>query len=108
MSGNTGRRQKLFNKQRGKCYWCGKQMRMGEVRDGGRAPHDLCTIDHVHPRWSPQRKPGEAAPVVGACFQCNNARSRIDNWTFGIAKKPMPNWLESWAKRNDKGAPNGR
>ena len=86
MSGsNRARRRKryaLFKMQKGLCFWCKQPMRLldlGTLRRAKKLPHDMCTIDHLEPRWHPERGRYEGAGdfrLVAACLKCNNERDR--------------------------------
>lgn len=60
----------LWQKQRGQCHYCKRCMTM-QVDNTVL----MCTVDHVVPRahggW---RDPDN---IVGACYQCNNARGTL-------------------------------
>lgn len=86
MSGNSGpknrrKRLRLYHQQGGLCFWCHKPMQLltpAECQARERnLPRNLCTLDHLEPRWHPDRgkHPG-ALRVVAACLECNNKRDR--------------------------------
>lgn len=68
--GRKGAIIKLFHKQRGKCFLCGRQMRLryGEP--------DSATIEHVLPKarqpWLNSQMP--RYNLVAACCECNNRK----------------------------------
>jgi hypothetical protein len=72
-------RARLFHLQHGLCFWCGTPMRL-LVIVGGKCkehPNDMCTIDHLEPRWHPMRgKFDGQLRKVAACYKCNNERDR--------------------------------
>ena len=73
-------RNSLFNKQKGKCYWCKRDMRKTP-----REHHDPleCTLDHLYPRGHPLRSEQRIDGMrkhVAACRRCNEARGNDLNW----------------------------
>jgi hypothetical protein len=40
-------------------------------------PPEMCTLDHLEPRWHPERGQHESdLRIVAACLKCNNGRDR--------------------------------
>ena len=73
------KRERLYREQRGKCYWCGVMMRIGEKwRPSGRAEPTptYATIEHLDSRLSGERggHSGEKRLVL-ACLKCNHNRA---------------------------------
>lgn len=65
-------REFLFQQQRGKCYWCGKQC-YHRYSATLKWMHDNFTIDHVKPKsCGGEKRKGDA---VGACEECNKMRN---------------------------------
>lgn len=73
-------RARLFNRQGGLCFWCKKPMillNLAGVSVKKKFPPEMCTIDHLEPRWHPQRGQFNGEPrLVAACLKCNNERDR--------------------------------
>jgi hypothetical protein len=76
------RREKLWVKENGKCYWCGC---LTILPDRGEhfpiAPDNLATIDHLRSRLQQSRQEpnhGVEERTVLACFQCNHLRGLLD------------------------------
>lgn len=76
--GHKSRRDTLFREQNGACYWCGRLMLICVRPTSGRAPGNMCTLDHVLDRNHPRRRvapyPGEVRRVA-ACYDCNQQRA---------------------------------
>lgn len=68
-------RAALFRRQKGRCHWCGCEMVQVAVPRRASPPRNLCTIDHLDDRFSPDRgkRFGEYRRVA-ACWECNNRR----------------------------------
>ena len=73
------KRERLFNEQDGRCYWCGRQMRLltFQPKAGQKSPDDMATLEHLDSRLSPSRGMfGHGAKrVVAACYRCNHTRA---------------------------------
>lgn len=77
---HVGRRARAFQRQGGKCHWCGCDMVLAKGPGNAKAndmPHDLCTLDHLDERGTPQRGkyPGKLR-TVAACWLCNHTRGK--------------------------------
>lgn len=69
------RYKKLWERQSGKCFWCGEQM--VEYHRPGKCPALAATIDHQNSRYSRARKnPKRKEATVLSCYRCNNDRAR--------------------------------
>lgn len=67
-------RERLFRAQRGLCYWCKQPMVLNPRKIRHQPdPPNMCTLEHLHDRFSPLRGVGEKKNVV-ACKKCNNER----------------------------------
>lgn len=91
------KRQQLFKEQGGLCHWCRETMVLIERVPGGiwiRQRPDEATIEHLDPRYSPERgkHPGEVRQVL-ACSKCNNERAARDILAMPIQTR----WEMSWA-----------
>lgn len=70
-------RRALYEKQNGKCHWCGRQMMFPNHRAMKRLKHprpaNMPTIDHVVPlsRGGDDRR----SNLVLACLACNGAHA---------------------------------
>lgn len=79
MAGNRHEfKERLFNEQNGRCYYCKRHMKLVDRRGKNRPSNknkfsdDECTLEHlIH---SYDRKPGERTVIVAACHLCNNTR----------------------------------
>lgn len=76
---NRKKRARLFELQGGICFWCKLPMRLLDTtgQNLSHQPKDMCTLDHLEPRWHPER--GTHAGnyrLVAACFKCNNTRDQ--------------------------------
>jgi len=74
------KRARLFARQGGLCYWCKQQMVLLNFAGQGKVKHrppNMCTLDHLEPRWHPLRGkfPGHRR-IVAACDKCNGERDR--------------------------------
>ena len=69
-------RDRLYDKQRGKCYWCKRPMRKRWVhRDGVPTPDDIATLEHLDSRLSPSRGMfSQEIRHAVACRACNLQR----------------------------------
>jgi 5-methylcytosine-specific restriction endonuclease McrA len=67
------RRRHLYQKQKGKCFWCGGTCL--DVRIGG-SFSDIFTVDHIVPRS--RGGSNEWGNLVGACYSCNAKRNEIE------------------------------
>jgi hypothetical protein len=73
------RRERLFHRQGGRCFWCNCQMIMRNRIGGGRLRANEVTIDHLRDRLDTTRQDpcyGEQR-LVAACYRCNNGRSKV-------------------------------
>ena len=67
-------RRRLYDKQKGLCFWCKKPMLWLVIYPGdGVHPLNLCTIDHVYSKLSPLRQTNNIK--VAACWGCNHQRA---------------------------------
>lgn len=57
------------------CHWCGIVTVLPNAAN--RMPRNMATIDHLWPRYHPNRLAGDHA-VVLACYGCNERRNRDD------------------------------
>lgn len=78
-SPNTEDRKYLFRRQRGRCFYCQRDMHI-EPQDRLHHYDRMCTVDHVIPRS--EGGPNHRSNYVGACHQCNNARGVIPHELF--------------------------
>ncbi len=73
-------RGKLFSAQNGKCHWCKTPMQRENVPaiipDAPQQPANLATFDHLWDRADIRRRQGVPSPIVLACYECNQRRSR--------------------------------
>jgi 5-methylcytosine-specific restriction endonuclease McrA len=67
------RRNNLFRKQRGICFWCG--IKCLPVTKGGEQFSDTFTVDHIVPRS--RGGADDTINTVGCCFACNGRRNEI-------------------------------
>lgn len=67
----------LFVRQEGKCHWCSCDMVLMYTADPKFHPKNLCTVDHLDDRYSPERgaHQGEFRRVA-ACGECNFKRAQ--------------------------------
>jgi hypothetical protein len=58
------------------CHWCGREVREYNVGEAIQPP-DQATLDHLHPKGHPNRRPIEtrADATVLSCFECNQRRN---------------------------------
>lgn len=71
----NNQRKRLWKASGGRCHWCSRVTRLlAGVPDRISQPPDLATVDHVRSRFV--RAPGEASPLVLACYTCNQRRAR--------------------------------
>jgi len=72
------KRNKLFKAQKGKCHWCGIDMKQnisGQII----VPRDAVTLDHILPLAEGGSK--RIKNLVAACSRCNNQRGHEYNTT---------------------------
>lgn len=72
------RKHKQYLRQKGKCYWCGRKMRLWRKhKNSSQQPDDLATFEHLDDRSSEWRGklPG-LIRVVLACYRCNQTRGQ--------------------------------
>lgn len=81
------KRQRLFEKQRGACYYCGKPMLLAKGPADARLRPSFATIDHVIPK----AKGGTMCydNCVLACQACNCERGDKDAREFMLEKAGM-------------------
>lgn len=75
-------RLKLFERQGGLCFYCGRDLRMttaGMTEQGD----DLATFDHIIPRVHGGL---HANNLVLACYACNYSRGHADAFEFLIRR----------------------
>jgi hypothetical protein len=65
------RRENAFKEQGGLCWYCKQPMIIRTLRDGERAPPNLCTLEHVRPKGHPDRRADAPYRNVAACYDCN-------------------------------------
>lgn len=72
--------RRLWLRQNKRCHWCGRVMREPGTHNGakdGKPPDDLCTLEHMHDRYSAERGRHAGTFVnVAACWRCNWERGR--------------------------------
>lgn len=80
------KRRRLYDLQKGKCYYCGCRMRILQRR--GTPPKDMATFEHLDSKLNPERgqHPGERR-VVLACFACNQERGTEEVAALPLAEK---------------------
>ncbi len=72
------KKQNQYRRQKGKCWWCGRKMRLWHKhKNGSPVPDDLATFEHLDDRFSEWRgkSPGMIR-VVLACYRCNHTRGQ--------------------------------
>jgi len=97
----------LFEKQHGRCFWCGKEMAFVERKEGDKTPFppNMVTQDHVFPRGTKVRHNGSLSnsptPVVLACYECNNRRGnmRFARFANKVGVSLVRNWGDLIWKR---------
>lgn len=77
------KKQRLYRKQKGKCFWCDDPMLLARWDPfRGKPPDDLATFEHLDTKASPLRgafQHKKEKRVVLACYDCNNKRG--SGWT---------------------------
>jgi 5-methylcytosine-specific restriction endonuclease McrA len=73
MNGSKFKRKKLYNKQNGKCFYCGKKCTLSDKKLNQK---DFFTLDHVIPKA--RNGIDLMENLVGACFECNNKKGCKD------------------------------
>lgn len=71
------KKRKLFELQKGLCYWCNEPMIYPDdgPKRGGKQPPKLCTLEHLNDRFSPIRETNlDIGNTVVACYECNHKR----------------------------------
>ena len=71
------RKAKLWERQKGLCFWCEREM-LFTIGRGGEQPSEVATIDHLRTRYAsnrsePPRDSCEERTVL-ACYRCNHKR----------------------------------
>lgn len=68
---------RVYNKQKKKCYWCGKKMVMWHKGNKtGHLPDHYATWEHLHNKLDEQRQWDNKK--VLACHRCNHLRGEAD------------------------------
>lgn len=81
-------RNRLFDYQHEKCYWCQGQM-INDSREGMfRNISNVCTLDHFYDRWNFELRKKYYNFVV-ACNKCNNERSREKDKEYASKAKTL-------------------
>lgn len=89
------KRQRLYDLQGGRCYWCKCEMDVATRHiDARTITDDAFTFDHLYENGTPERAAGNTE-VVGACYKCNQARQK--------AQMESPEYQEYWRKRATAG-----
>lgn len=97
MGGQRHRRQKirLFERQDGKCHWCGEQMLDPAIIYEDKQPDNLATLDHLDSRLSEERgKHSDNIRRVLACRRCNGNR--------GAKEQAQLSEFELWRRSGHK------
>lgn len=74
---NQRLRKRLYETQKGLCFWCGLSMVLIENAPSKvkNPPDNMCTIEHLESRWHPERGNFNGSfRKVAACLKCNNDR----------------------------------
>lgn len=77
-------RARLWQEQRGVCYYCSRPALLAKGPAAGAAPDNLATIDHIIPR---SKGGAHAGNMVMACHRCNNERGDADARLFLLQKQ---------------------
>lgn len=77
---HRNRRTRLFEEQGGKCFWCTRKCILPPLipTPNRKIPLNEATLDHLHEKWTPERKQANTvhhAICVMACVKCNSSRS---------------------------------
>jgi hypothetical protein len=75
----NARRVRMWEQNR-KCHWCGIDTVLSL------AGKRTATIDHLYPRYHPERR-YRHGEVVLACSGCNQRRDRDDHWSFTLEER---------------------
>lgn len=85
---NRKRRNRLFEKQNGLCFWCEEPMVLIQRPAQHLELPRLCTLEHLRSKAHPGRleqSNGERR-TVAACWECNRARGSGLCWTPPLGK----------------------
>lgn len=77
-------RKRAFREQRGRCFWCDREMVNAVKRGGTKLPSNQCTSDHLIP--TAKGGPDDEWNIIAACNRCNNERGDMpaDQWLLRI------------------------
>jgi CRISPR/Cas system Type II protein with McrA/HNH and RuvC-like nuclease domain len=84
------RRERLFTKYKGKCFYCGARTIYNECELNSSNQHLLATIDHI----VPVDKGGKSGlyNCVLSCIRCNMAKTNLDLEDFLLYQAINPNF----------------
>lgn len=73
-------RKRAFRDQRGRCFWCDREMQRKKRPRGGKLPANQCTTEHLIPASDGGKN--DEHNIVAACNHCNNSRGNLpaDKW----------------------------
>ena len=93
------KKERRFHEQHGLCYYCKEPMLLQKMPAKAKLiPRDLCTLEHLDDRYSPDRGKHEGKiRVVAACRKCNSEQNRIRQETLDKALL----WQKSGSPPND-------
>lgn len=77
----------LFEKQDGKCFWCGRPCQRSSRHSRVTTFVSMFTVDHVIPRYRYRGSDTDLENLVGSCWNCNQIRSIVENKI--VSGKPL-------------------
>ena len=85
------RKRKLYRRQKGRCFWCGCQMRFPPSGHTERPEATMATIEHLDDRFSPLRGKfsNGVERTVLACLKCNQKRGRESEQAMLARERPQ-------------------
>jgi len=85
----------LYQRQNGKCHWCGRQMQAPNVLKGNEAvPDNYCTLEHLTAAPKNRLTKAYFKKTVGACHKCNQHRGHRRGEEISLARA-LGDWMAS-------------
>lgn len=89
----------LWDRQRGLCFWCGRQTVLTVGLSSQRAA-GIATIDHLRCKYLPDRREPTCDPneerTVMACYKCNHTRGVLVEATVPIDERRRRSGRGKW------------
>lgn len=73
MGFNIDKREKILEKSKGKCYYCGKKLRANHFVHKGEPKKALMTVDHIFPKS--KGGSNNIKNLIASCYKCNQDKA---------------------------------